>query len=308
MEKAMLNKAMKSPQLLKKGDKVGIVSTARKISAEEVQPAIEKLQSWGLEVELGPNLFQSYHQFAGTDAQRASDFQFMIDREDIKAIICARGGYGTVRIIDQLDFSRFQKNPKWIVGYSDVTVLHSEIHIMGIETIHGTMPINFPKDGVDNAAVGTLRSALFGEKLEYRFPAICNQSFENIEGVITGGNLSMLYSMLGSPSSINTDNKILFFEDLDEYLYHIDRMMMNLKRNGLFDNPTAVLIGGLSDMNDNTIPFGFSAEEIVRHHIETHKYPVIFGFPAGHIDDNRAIILGRKAQLSRQDEYIIFKQ
>lgn len=299
---------MKQNSKLQKGDTIGIISTARKISEKELLPAIDKLESWGLNIQLGNNIFEQYHQFAGTDKQRAEDLQHMLDDSNIKAVICARGGYGSVKIIDKIDFTAFQKTPKWVIGYSDVTVLHSHIHGLGIETLHATMPINFPEDRKSNSALDSLHSALFNGCIEYSIPSHKFNIMGNAEAPIVGGNLSILYSLLGSKSDIQTDNKILFFEDLDEYLYHIDRMIMNLLRNGKFKNPAAVIIGGMSDMNDNQIPYGKSAEEIISEIIGPVNYPVLFNFPAGHRDDNRAIILGRKSHLEVCEDASTFSQ
>lgn len=289
---------MITPQYLKKGDKIGIISTARKISREEVMPAIEIFKKWGLKVETGENLFSEYHQFAGTDEQRLADIQYMLDNPKIKAVICARGGYGTVRIIDKIDFSSFLDNPKWIAGFSDVTVLHSHIHTnYGIETLHSAMLLNIADVTDDSQSVVTLKDALFGNKLNYR---INGHSFNRrgvADAVITGGNLSMLYSLIGSASDIDTKDKILFIEDLDEYLYHIDRMMMNLKRNGKLEQVAAMVVGGMNDMNDNDVPFGKTAYEIIHDVIEEYNFPVCYGFPAGHIKNNHAMIFGRKTRL-----------
>ena len=277
------------------GDKIGIISTARKISLEELKPSIKLLEEWGLKVVFGKNLFEEDNQFSGTVSQRSSDLQSMIDDDSIKAILCARGGYGTVQIIDKVDFSHLIKNPKWIIGYSDVTVLHSHLHQLGITSLHATMPINFEKN--TPKALESLKSALFGlgdltEINHHHF-----NRFGKVEGEIVGGNLSILYSLLGSGSDINTDGKILFIEDLDEYLYHVDRMMMNLKRNGKLKNLKALIIGGMSDMNDNTIPFGKTAEEIILEYIKEFDFPVCFNFPAGHLDDNRCVRFGVKSVL-----------
>jgi len=277
------------------GDKIGIISTARKISMEELKPSIKLLEEWGLKVVFGKNLFEEDNQFSGTVTQRSSDLQSMIDDDSIKAILCARGGYGTVQIIDKVDFSHLIKNPKWIIGYSDVTVLHSHLHQLGITSLHATMPINFEKN--TPKALESLKSALFGlgnltEINHHHF-----NRFGKVEGEIVGGNLSILYSLLGSDSDINTEGKILFIEDLDEYLYHVDRMMMNLKRNGKLKNLKALIIGGMSDMNDNTIPFGKTAEEIILEYIKEFDFPVCFNFPAGHLADNRCIRLGGKSVL-----------
>jgi len=299
---------MKQLSKLKEGDTIGIISTARKISAKELQPAIDKLESWGLKVKLGKNLFEEYHQFAGTDIQRAEDLQMMLNDSEVKAVLCARGGYGTVKIIDKIDFRNFRENPKWVIGYSDVTVLHSHIHNLGIETLHATMPVNFPDNNRSNAAIDSLQKALFGREIKYFIPAHKFNIQGEIQAPVVGGNLSILYSLLGSESDISTNNKILFFEDLDEYLYHIDRMMMNMKRNGKFTNPAAVIIGGMSDMNDNQIPYGKTAKEIVSEVIGKADYPVLFDFPAGHIHNNRAIILGRNASLEVTENGGIFTQ
>ena len=289
---------MKSPKPLKKGDTIGIISTARKISPEEIAPAVALLESWGLYVRLGDHLFDEYHQFAGTTEARAEDLQEMMDDDSVQAILCARGGYGTVQIIDLIDFSKFIQNPKWIAGYSDVTVLHSHCHVHGVETIHSTMPINFPPDGSSNESTESLRKALFGEPLLYEFNLGENSRDGIAERIIVGGNLSILYSLMGSKSSINTDGKILFIEDLDEYLYHIDRMMMNLKRNNMIRNLRGLLVGGFSDMKDNTVPYGFDSTDIISSYVDHRtKMPVWFGFPAGHIGSNFAIILGRKVRI-----------
>ncbi len=287
---------MVSPKYLQKNDTVAIVSTARKISLQEIQPAIKLLEGWDLKVKVGKTIGLEDNQFAGTDKERTKDFQNMLDDAEVKAIWCARGGYGTVRIIDALNFTKFKESPKWIVGYSDVTVLHNHIHNLGFETVHATMPINVEKNSVE--ALNSLKSALFGEQLQY---SIRNNKLNKLgesKGEFVGGNLSMLYSLLGSESAIITDGKILFIEDLDEYLYHVDRMMQNLRRNGYFNNLKGLIVGGLSDMNDNSIPFGKTAKEIVFDVCKDYDFPICFDFPAGHIDDNCALIMGRKIQLA----------
>lgn len=288
---------MITPPYLKSGDKIAIVATARKVSPAEMDVAITTMRSWGLQVVTGPHLFGENNQYSGTDEERASDLQMMLDDTGIKAIVCARGGYGTVRIIDQLDFSTFEQHPKWIVGYSDITVLHSHIQTQfGIETLHATMPINFPDEGTE-AATGSLRKALFGETIEYHIPANSMNLPGNVSGVLTGGNLSILYSLADSSSDIQTQDKILFIEDLDEYLYHIDRMMINLKRSGKLSGIKGLIVGGLTKMNDNTVPFGKKAEQIIAEYALEAGIPVCFNFPAGHIADNRALIMGREVRL-----------
>ncbi|HET6242925.1 MAG: LD-carboxypeptidase [Bacteroidetes bacterium] len=289
---------MKIPAYLKKGDTIGIVSTARKISPQEVAPAVEQFEKWGLKVVFGEDLFNVFHQFAGTDEQRVLDLQKMLDEPKVKAIICARGGYGTVRIIDRLDFSEFAKNPKWIAGFSDVTVLHSHIQQnLSIATLHCAMPVNFPNDGSFCDAVETIRKALFGEPLSYLIENNYLNRTGTGQGTLTGGNLSILYSLSGTCSQAITNGKILLLEDLDEYLYHLDRMMINLKRTGMLENLSGLIVGGMNDMKDNAVPFGKSPEEIVVDAVKEYNYPVCFNFPSGHIKENKAIILGGRVVL-----------
>lgn len=283
------------PPFLSKGDSVVIIATARKIGKEEVQPAIEYLNSKGLSVELGPNLFNEYNQFSGTDQQRHNDLQWALNHNTAKAIIIARGGYGTVRAIENIDFSKFKHNPKWLVGYSDITTLHSAIHNIGIATLHATMPINFSKN---EEATQTLIDALFGTPDTIRANSHPLNKQGNAKAEIVGGNLSLLYSHSGTPHDINTAGKILFIEDLDEYLYHIDRMMMQLKLSGKLSKLKGLIVGGMSDMKDNAVPFGKTAEEIISDLVGEYNYPVCFNFPAGHIDRNLALYLGKEALLS----------
>ncbi len=293
--------ALVKPPYLKEGDKIAIAAPARKVSCAELAPAVALFEAWGLEVVLPDHLFDTENQFAGADEVRADLMQQLLDDAEIKAVVCARGGYGTVRIIDKLDFSAFEKRPKWIVGYSDVTVLHSHVHTnCGVETLHATMPINIPADAREShyPATETLRKALFGEKLAYDRPGSVLDRCGCAKGVLVGGNLSMLYSMCGSASAIDTEGKVLFIEDLDEYLYHIDRMMQNLKRNGMLQGLAGLVVGQLSDMHDNTIPFGSTAAEIVLDAVKGYDYPVCFDFPSGHNGtDNHALVLGREVEL-----------
>ena len=294
---------MTTPPYLQKGDRIALVSPARKVSPAEVQTAISIFKSWGLEVVLGENLFASYNQFAGSDSQRQADMQQMLDDRSIRAIVCSRGGYGTVRIIDRLDFTKFLQNPKWIVGYSDVTVLHSHIHRhYGVETLHAIMPVNF-KDKCDGTpSLNSLKKALYGKELIYRFPAEPFFRKGSCKGPLVGGNLSILYSLTNTISDIDTNGKILFLEDLDEYLYHIDRMMMNLRRSGKLDGLAGLIIGSMTKMHDNEVPYDKTAYEIIAEAVEGYPYPVCYNFPAGHIDDNRALILGREVTLEIKEE------
>lgn len=296
---------MKHPSCLKPGDKVAIVAPARKVSQQEVEPALNLLRLWGLEAITPPHLYDSCDQLAGSDEIRFQTLQQQLDNPDIRAIFCVRGGYGTVRIIDRLQFAQFSQHPKWIVGYSDITVLHSHIHRnLDIETLHATMPIDIPIDAAEKnlPSVQTLRDALFGNALSYQ----CNPHKFNRSGIATGqlvgGNLSILYSLCGSPSDIHTRDKILFIEDLDEYLYHIDRMMMNLKRCGHLEGLAGLVVGQLSNMHDNATRFGRDAEEIIRDAVREYGYPILFNFPAGHNGtNNHALILGRETSLVVSD-------
>lgn len=280
-----INHIMITPAFLKKGSKTAIVAPARKISREEIAFAVKWIEEKGFVPVYDDSLFAEYHQLAGDDDFRASVLQDYLDRDDIDAIFCARGGYGTIRIVDKLDFSKFEKHPKWIVGYSDVTVLHAKMQQLGYQSIHATMAINFEKN--TKKALETLYEALTERTLH-------TASLQTVYGdtPVVGGNLSVLYSMLGSDLFPETDGKVLFIEDLDEYLYHIDRMMMGLKRAGKLAHLKGLIVGAFSDMHDNTIPFGMTAKEIISEKVKEYGYPVIWDYPAGHIDDNRAIILG----------------
>lgn len=290
------------PDFLNNGDTIGIVATARHISKEEIMPTVLFLEKNNFCVKLGKHLFKQHHQYAGTEQERADDLQEMLDDADVKAILCGRGGYGTVRIIDQLDFSRFLAHPKWICGYSDVTVLHSHIYQnFHLPTIHSFMPINIENSDNSSEELDTFLQAITGQSISYSFAThLLNRNGE-VTAPIIGGNLSVLYSLLGSPSDIDTEGKILFIEDLDEYLYHIDRIMMNLKRNGKLDKLAGLLVGYFSDMHDNTIPFGKNAEEIIAEHCAHFDFPIAFNFPAGHLSPNYSLRLGETIQLQVKD-------
>ena len=285
-------------ELLQQDDTIRIVAPARKITEQELTCSVRYLQDKGFRVDFGKHLFDNFHQYAGTDMQRAEDFQQALDDQQVKAIWCARGGYGCLRIVDLIDFSSFAKNPKWICGYSDVTVFHAHINnALQLPSLHATMPINVQGEIVQYTALDTLLSAMQTGEVSYTIPAYSINRNGKAEGILCGGNLSVLYALNGSISDIQTDGKILFIEDLDEYLYHIDRMMMCLKRSGKLDNLLALIVGGMTKMNDNAVSFGKTTEEIISEHVQEYDYPVCFGFPAGHIDDNRAMIMGGNAVL-----------
>lgn len=285
------------PPYLKKGDKIGIVAPARKVSPEEMANAIKAFNEWGLEVVLGKNLYGHDNQYSGTDEERAADLQQMLDDKSVKAIISARGGYGSVRIIDTLDFTRFKKNPKWLIGYSDITLFHAHLHNMGFETLHATMPVNFKDNYNEQDSCEGLREAVFGKRLRYHINAHELNVKGNAEGVLVGGNLSIIYSLLGSVSDVDCKDKILFIEDIGEYLYHIDRMMISLKRAGKLNKIKGLLVGGFTDMNDNTIPFGKTPEQIIYEHAKALGIPVCFNMPVGHTPVNMPLIIGRTVKI-----------
>ena len=286
---------MKIPPSLQKGDTIAILATARKNIDDNLKPAIDLLHSWGLEVVIGKSIGLDDNQLAGTDAQRAEDFQQQLDNPNIKAIWCVRGGYGTVRIIDLLDFTKFKQNPKWIIGFSDVTVIHSYVNKLNIASIHAAMPVTVGRASVES--VETLRQAIFGESLKYEIPYSPANRLGFAKGEIVGGNLSILYSLMGSNAQIDCKGKILFIEDLDEYLYHVDRMMMSLKRCGCFDGLNGLIIGTMSKMRDNDIPWGKNANQIIADVTKEYSFPILYNFPAGHFHDNRALIFGKQVSL-----------
>ena len=316
----------KLPNFLRPNDKVALCSSARKISYRKLDYAIELLKSKGLEVVLGDTIGLESNQFAGSDKERAKDIQQMLDSEDIKAIIFARGGYGTVRILDLLDFSEFEKHPKWLIGYSDVTAMLSHLYFNhGICSMHASMPIDL-KEGKDSGDCFSLMiDSLLGKaemnlcfgKMDSSFSKMnsrvgkTDSRVENIEfeGEMIGGNLSVLYSLLGSNSFGKTDGKILFIEDLDEYLYHIDRMMQALKRAGKLENLSGLVVGSFSQMHDNSISFGQSAYEIIASAVEDYDYPKVFGANIGHESGKNApIVVGGNAIVSVKDGMIYIKQ
>jgi muramoyltetrapeptide carboxypeptidase len=289
---------MITPPKLKPGDKIGIVAPARKVEFDELNTAIDVIESWGLKVELGKNLFKEDHQFAGTEILRAEDFQYMLDNPEIKAILCARGGYGTIKIIKHLLFDKYLKNPKWIVGYSDITALHAYLNQhLGVKSIHGIMPFNINPENKNSRAVESLKEILFGQLAEVSLSAHEFNIQGKETGTLIGGNLSVLYSIAGTSYDYDYTDSILVIEDLDEYLYHIDRMMMNLKYSGKLSKLKGLIVGGMTDMHDNKVAFGKTAYEIIRDAVSEYKYPVCFDFPVGHQEKNLALILGSKARL-----------
>ncbi len=297
---------MKSPNILPQKARIALVAPARRIIPEEIEKAVVWLQHQGFEVVYDDRLFAVCNQYAGNDALRAAVFQDYLDRSDIAAIWLVRGGYGGLHIVDNLDFTLFHKYPKWIIGYSDSTVFHGKMQSLSYESLHATMPINV----LDNSdlALQSLHDALTGKPLHYIFPSHSMNRLGTVEAEIVGGNLSVLYSMLCSDIFPDLKGKLLFLEDLDEYLYHIDRMVLALKRAGKLSSLAGLIVGGMTDMHDNTIPFGVSAEVIVANYTAEYGYPLCCGFPAGHFSDNRAIIMGRKAKLQIETTEVMFWQ
>ena len=279
--------------------KISIIAPARKVSLDEMSFAFDYIKGRGHDLIYDERLFCSCHQFAGDDDTRASLLQEYLDSDDIDVILCARGGYGTVRIIDKLNFDKFLQKPKWIAGYSDVTVLHAKLQSLGCESLHSTMPINF--SGNTKESLDSLFDAIEGKELSYELPSSQLNKKGTATAPIVGGNISVLYSLLGSDIFPDTNGKILFLEDLDEYLYHIDRMMTALLRAGKLDNIKGLVIGGLTQMHDNAVPFGMTAEEIILEKVKDKDIPICFNFPAGHIDDNRSLVLGRTCHLEVRD-------
>lgn len=285
------------PPFLKPGDRIRIVSTAGKVQKDKVLPGIDLLQDEGFEVIVGNHVFDKNFQYAGADNHRSADLQEAIDDPKTKAIVCARGGYGTVRIIEHIDFTPLLDNPKWITGFSDVTVLHSVLNKLGIASIHGAMPGFF----LDNKKPSRSFHSLIDLFLTGRSKIQCQSDplnrKGNASGELVGGNLSLLYSLQGTPWQLETTGKILMIEDLSEYLYHLDRMMQNLKLAGQLKNLAGLVVGGFTDMKDNDSPFGKSAYEIILEAVQEYQFPVCFDFPAGHIPKNLSLMLGSNYQL-----------
>ena len=289
---------MIQPKALQKGDTVGLVALACKVDFELIKPAIEVIEKvWGLNVVLGTSLTSKYHQFAGTDEIRANDFQMMLNDPNIKAIISARGGYGSSRLLDRIDFTQFIQHPKWVVGFSDITAVLCHIHNLNIEGIHATMLKLFMQDGGEYA-LETLRKVLFGEPLDYHIPANALNKVGSAKGQLVGGNLAMLTHIIGSNSDIDTTGKILFLEDVGEYLYSIDRMMIQLKRSGKLKSLAGLIVGHFSDLEDNEVQFGKTANQIIEDAVAEYSFPVCYDFPVGHEPNNWAMPCGKEVILT----------
>ena len=293
------------PPYLKAGDTVAIIapSGVLKNRNDQVKRAKKLLESWQLHVVIGKHVFSKDNHFAGTDQERCEDLQKALDDPKIKAIWSARGGYGTVRILDKLDYTKFLQQPKWIIGYSDITALHNQIHTKGVESIHAIMCVSLPNDLSEiKESIDTFKAAIFGKPINYTLKGSSYNRTGNASGQLVGGNLTMLHTMLGSNTSINVNDKILFIEEIGEYKYHIDRMLQSLKRAGYFDNCKGVIVGDMSRMRKNTTLWGTSVEQLILDALSDYNFPIAFNMPAGHEDDNRAMIMGRTIQLAVSSE------
>ncbi len=286
------------PPYLKKGDTIGIVCPSGFMPTENAETCIKTLESWGYKVKVGSTLGSQFNYFSGTDKQRLQDLQKMLNDGSIKAILCGRGGYGLSRIIDNLDFQKFKKNPKWIIGFSDITVLHAHIfqHYQ-IATLHAPMAAAFNGDGFRNEYIASLKNALSGITSSYEYAGHTLNKNGAGEGDLIGGNLTLIAHLIGSHSSYKTRHKILFLEDVGEYLYNIDRMMIQLERAEMFKHLQGLIIGGFTDVKDTTTPFGIDVYNIIHSHVKDYKFPICFGFPVSHDTENVALKIGVKHEL-----------
>jgi muramoyltetrapeptide carboxypeptidase len=286
---------MNVPQPLASGDLIYITAPAKAIEKEHVDFAVAFFENAGFRVLVSKNCLGQHHYFSGTDEERLEDLQYGIDHPEVKAIVCARGGYGCVRIVDRIQWASMLREPKWMVGFSDVTVFHQHLQRFNLPSIHGSMVLNF-KDN-SQVALNTLLMALKGESFSVAATSNFNKS-GSAEGTIVGGNLSIVYSLIGTNNQPDYSDKILFVEDLAEHLYHIDRMFYALNKSGISDKISGLVVGGMTELEDTATPFGMSVEEIILAHFQYRNIPIAFGFPAGHLNDNRALILGKKVRFN----------
>lgn len=287
------------PAKLSPGDTVAIAAPARKVSSDQLSPAITLLKNWGLNPVLGEHVFSNAHNYlSGSDGERSADFQQFLNDADVKAVFSARGGYGCTRIVDSLTFDRLVEHPKWIVGFSDVTAIHLALSAHNIASIHGTMPIFFgQKEAIES--VESLRKILFGETTapEIDWAADENNRAGSTIGPVIGGNLSLVLESMGTRAEPDTSGKILVIEEIDEYYYKLDRMMMQLKRSGKLRSLAGLIIGHMTDLKDSDLPFGETVSEIVHRNVGDAGFPVAFGFPSGHDNPNVAWVHGLEAKL-----------
>ena len=298
------------PEYLKSGDTISIVAPSGVLNNfdDKITKAINIFKSWGLNVVIGNHIFDKNGHFAGTDKNREKDFQKALDNKNIKAIWCARGGYGAVRIIDNLNFDSYLKNPKWIIGFSDITVIHNKLNLLNSESIHAMMITGFDDIDQNNDSLSKLKNVLFGDNLSYSINSNKNNKTGKSEGILVGGNLTLIQSTIGSKTELKMKDKILFIEEIGEYAYHIDRMLYSLKRADYFENCKGLIVGQISDVKKNTTDFGRSINEIILDILDEYNFPILFDFPAGHEKTNFPIILGRKVILdvSKSKSKVIF--
>ncbi|MDG1331293.1 MAG: LD-carboxypeptidase [Crocinitomicaceae bacterium] len=283
------------PASLQKGDLIAIVAPAKAIESEHVLFAKSFFEKEGFRVEVSDNCLGSYNYFSGDIAHRLRDFQSELDHPEVKAIICARGGYGCVQLLDRIQWASQLREPKWIVGFSDVTYFHQRMQMHGIASIHGTMPLNFKENSKE--ALSTLINCLEGKPSEISWERNSYNRIGETSGKLVGGNLSILYALLGTDDQINFDNTILYIEDVGEPIYAIDRMFYAFSKAGVLDKINGLVVGGMTSLSDTAVPYGNAYEEVVLSHFEYRKIPIAFDLPAGHIDDNRALVLGKEARL-----------
>jgi muramoyltetrapeptide carboxypeptidase len=293
------------PPVLNTGDKVAIVAPSGVVDEAYVHHTANILRNWGLEVEYGANMFAKHHQFAGSDVQRLADLQWALDDEEVKAVLCARGGYGVMRILDKIHWHKFEQNPKWLAGFSDITALHSAIHLRGIQSLHSVMPINISNLNASSKMLELFGTALYKSSLQYTFKTNQLNRTGTEKAVLAGGNLSLLYALAGTDFDINLEGKILFIEDVGEHYYHIDRMMQSLRLAGKLEKLSGLIVGGLTEMMDDKRPFGRSPQEIISDAVEGFDYPVVFDFPGGHIQENSPLILGAETAVEVNSEKVI---
>lgn len=303
------------PPYLRTGDVVGITAPAGFISLEEIAPAVAVMKSWGFKILVGNTIGKKDFTFGGTDAERLADLQQMLDNPQVKAIMCARGGYGSIRIVDQINWTSFKKKPKWVIGFSDITVLHSHIHTQcHVASLHAKMTNSFPDnwavaEPVQTATINSIKEALCGSPMAYEAPLHLQNKLGSASGVLVGGNLKTIESLAGSASDLNTNGKILFVEDTGEYLYSIDRMFWNLKRTGKLQNLKALVVGGFRIKPDDPgEEFGRTVEEIVLEKIKDCNYPVCFDFPVGHQKNNFALKCGARHRLYVGNDKVFLKE
>lgn len=285
-----------APPALQIGDLVYLCAPAKAIEENYVVAAEIWLQSIGLRAIRSTNLTGRHHYFSGTEFERLADLQEGLDHPEAKAIWCVRGGYGCIQIADGLQWAQFIREPKWLIGFSDICVLHHQIQTLGFQSMHATMALNIEKNSA--LAKQRLHELLFGQKKSFQIPANNFNKLGSASGVLIGGNLSIVFSMLATPECYNFSESILFIEDLAEHLYHIDRMLHALRKSGALEQINGLIIGGMTDLEDTDVPFGKSLEALILAHFTYRKIPICFDFPAGHIDDNQALLLGASVELT----------